>query len=58
MVANLLVHLEHVDTGLLKDGAHQLVTYDLTLVAGVLKLVRLDVLPELLDYLGPRKLRI
>lgn len=51
-----LVHLEHVDLGLLEHGRHLFVAEDLALVLWVLQLVALDVLPELLDDLGAREL--
>lgn len=56
MAANQLVHLEHVDRVLLKHLAHPVVTDNLALVAGILQVVRLDVLPELLDNLGSGQL--
>ena len=46
-----LVHLEHVDLGLLEHGRHLVVAEDLALVLWVLELVALDVFPELLDDL-------
>lgn len=51
MASDQLVHLEHVDLGLLEDGRHLFVAEDLALVLWVLQLVALDVLPELLDDL-------
>lgn len=51
MVSNFLVHLEHVNLGLLKHSHHLLVASDLALVARVLQVVSLDMLPELLDNL-------
>lgn len=56
MVANQLVHLEHVDRVLLEHFAHSIVTDNLAFVAGVLQIVRLDVFPELLDNLGSGQL--
>lgn len=56
MVANELVHLKHVDLGHLEDSLHSFVTENLTLVVGVLELVRLYVCPQLLDNLGAREL--
>lgn len=52
LVPEELVHGEHVDFILLEDGVELVVTEDLALVAGVLEAVTLDVVPELLDYLG------
>lgn len=54
MTANVLVHLEHVNSWLLENGLHLCVAYDLTTVAGVLELIGLDVLPKFLDDLGSR----
>lgn len=54
MVANQLVHLEHVDGTLLEDCLHPLVTAYLSFVAWLLQVVCLDVLPQLLDDLGSR----
>lgn len=51
VVADQLVHLEHVDGALLEDGLHAVVTAYLALVGGVLQVVGLDVLPQLLDDL-------
>lgn len=52
MIADQLVHGEHVDGILLKYFAHLLVTDNLALVARVLKIMLLNMLPQLLDYLG------
>lgn len=52
VVADQLVHGEHVDGILLKYFAHLLVTDNLALVARVLEIMLLDVFPELLDNLG------
>lgn len=51
-----LGHGKHVYAVLLEDSAHRIVTSDLASVVWVLQLVSADVLPELLDRLGPRKL--
>lgn len=51
MVANLLVHLEHVDPGLLKYSLHLGVAQNLALIARILQVIGLDVLPKLLDNL-------
>lgn len=56
MASNLLVHPEHVDASLLENSLHLLVAENLALVLGVLKIVGLDVFPELLDNLRARKL--
>lgn len=56
VASNLLVHPEHVDASLLEYSLHLLVADDLALVLGVLKIVGLDVLPELLNDLRARKL--
>jgi len=53
MVADDLVHLEHVHPGLLEDGLHLVVAADLPLVFGILKIVALDMFPELLHHLWP-----
>lgn len=45
MASNILVHPEHVNLGLLEHGHHLLVTADLALVFGILKIIGLDVLP-------------
>lgn len=45
VVAHELVHLEHVHLCLFKHGIHLVVAEDLSLVAGVLELVGLDMLP-------------
>lgn len=45
MVAHQFVHLEHVHLCLLEHGIHLFVAKDLSLVAGVLELVGLDMLP-------------
>lgn len=58
MIANQLVHLEHVDGVLLEDLAHPIVADNLALVAGVLQVVGLDVLPELFDNLRSGQLDI
>lgn len=51
LVAKELVHLKHVNRTLLEYGLKLIVAEDLSLVARILELVRLDVLPELLDNL-------
>jgi hypothetical protein len=56
MASNILVHPEHVDPGLLEHGLHFLIAEDLALVLGILKIVGLDVLPQLLDDLRAGKL--
>lgn len=56
MASNFLVHPEHVDASLLEYSLHLLVAQDLALVLGILKIVGLDVLPELLDDLRAREL--
>lgn len=49
VVANLLVHAEHIDLGLFEDGLHLFVTTDLSFVVGVLEVIGLYVLPQTLD---------
>ena len=56
VLAELLVHLEHVDPVDLEYRAELVVADDLLLVLGILHVVRLDVIPELLDDLRPRQL--
>jgi hypothetical protein len=51
VVSQELVHLEHVDPGLLEDRLHLVVAHDLALVGRVLQLVQLNVRPQLLDDL-------
>ena len=53
----MLVHLEHVNLGLLKDGHHLFIANDLSFILGVLQVIGLDVFPKLLDDLGARELR-
>lgn len=57
MIANILVHLEHVDSGLLEYSEHFRVAKDLSLIGGILEVVGFDMLPETLDDLRARKLR-
>jgi hypothetical protein len=45
MVSDKLVHLEHVDLGLLEHRLHRVVAANLALVLRVLELVALDVDP-------------
>lgn len=52
VAANVLVHLKHGDAARFEDGVQLVVAHDLSLVGGVLQLVRLDVFPELTHYLG------
>ena len=56
VLAELLVHLKHVDPVDLEYRAELVVADDLLLVLGILHVVRLDVIPELLDDLRPRQL--
>lgn len=56
MAAEQLVHLKHVDAAALKHRVHLVVADNLSLVAGILKLVGLDVFPELFDHLRPGQL--
>jgi hypothetical protein len=58
MIANDLIHLEHVHLRLLENSMHFVVASDLSLILWVLKVIRLDVLPQLLDYLWSRHLEI
>lgn len=53
VIANLLVHLEHVYPGLFEDGVHLLVAADLALVVGILEVIGLYVFPETLDHTRP-----
>lgn len=52
MVADLLVHTEHVNLGLLEDGLHLLIAKNLSPVVWILEVVGLDVCPEALDNPG------
>ena len=54
-LAEFFVHLEHVDSVTLEDGAECSIAHDFALVRWVLHIVRLDVIPEKLDYLRARK---
>jgi hypothetical protein len=56
MIANLLVHLKHVNSGLFKHSVHLFVAANLALVIGVLQVIAFDVLPKLLDDLWARQL--
>ena len=56
VLAELLVHLKHVDPVDLEYRAELVVADDLLLVLGILHVVRLDVIPELLDDLRARQL--
>lgn len=49
-------HSEHVDSILLEDSTHSIVASDLAAIAGVLKLVLANILPNFFDSLGSRKL--
>lgn len=51
-----LGHGEHVDPILFEDGAHGIVTADLSAIARVLQVVVPDVLPDLLHRLRSRQL--
>ena len=51
-----LGHGEHVDPVLFEDGAHGVVTTDLSAIAGILQVVGTDVLPDLLHGLRSRQL--
>jgi hypothetical protein len=57
MVTNLLVHLEHVDFGLLEHSLHLGVAQNLSFICRVLEIVGLDVFPKSLDNLGAGKLQ-
>jgi hypothetical protein len=52
MVADLLVHAEHVNLRLLEDGLHLLIAKNLSPVVWILEVVGLDVCPETLDNSG------
>lgn len=56
VLAQDLVHGEHVHLVLLEHGAHGLVADDLSLVVGILKVVFTDVLPDMFDALRPGQL--
>lgn len=56
VVADQLVHLEHVHLGLLEYSLHLVVASYLALVAGVLEVIALDMLPQLLHNLRSRQL--
>lgn len=56
LVPQQLVHGEHVNLLLLEDSLEFGVADDLTLVVGILKVLLLDVVPELLDHLRTREL--
>lgn len=49
-------HSEHVDSILLEDSTHSIVASNLAAIAGVLKLVLANILPNFFDSLGSRKL--
>lgn len=51
-----LGHGKHVNSVLLEDSAHRFVTSDLAAVGRVLQLILTNVLPDLLNCLGARKL--
>lgn len=51
-----LVHREHVNAVLFKDGTHSIVTSDLPLVCRILEITFFDVLPDFLDRLWTREL--
>lgn len=51
-----LGHREHMDSVLLEDSAHRLITSDLAAVGRVLQLVLANVLPNFLNCLRARKL--
>jgi hypothetical protein len=56
MTANVFVHAEHVDLGLLEDCLHLFVAPNLAFVTGVLKIIGLDVFPKALDDAWSRQL--
>lgn len=56
VVADQLVHLEHVDLVLFEHSLHHVVAKNLALVIRVLEIVGLDMLPQLLDDLRAGKL--
>lgn len=58
MVANLLVHLEHVNPGLLENSLHFGVAANLSFVGRILKIVGFDMFPESLDNLRARELHL
>lgn len=51
LAAEELVHREHVDGGLLEHRLHLVVAAYLSLVGGLLQVIRFDVLPQFLDDL-------
>lgn len=54
MFAQYLVHGEHMNLVLLKDGIHLIVAEDLPLVVWILKIQCLNMIPDLLNRLRPR----
>ncbi len=56
MIAEQLVHLEHVHSAPLEYRLHLIITANLSLVGRVLQLVGFDVFPKFLDDVRPREL--
>jgi hypothetical protein len=50
-----LVHGKHVNSVLLEDRVHSIVTSDLTLVTRILQVTLFDISPDLLYCLRPRQ---
>jgi hypothetical protein len=57
MVANFLIHLEHVNSGLLKHSLHLGIAANLPLIRRILEVVGLDMFPKSLDDLRAGELR-
>ena len=57
MVAQELVHGEHVNSILLEDGTEGVVASNLSLVLGILEIMLFEVGPQSLDRLRPRELQ-
>ena len=57
MIAQDLVHGEHVHSILLEDGTEGVVASNLSLVFGILEVMLFEVGPQSLDRLRPRELR-
>lgn len=51
VLSQLFVHFEHIDSVHMKDRLHSVVTDDFSLIFGVLKALRFDIVPYMLDDL-------
>lgn len=58
MVAEEFIHRKHINLVLLEDGVQLFVAQDLSLIAGILQAVSLDVVPDFLDYLWTGELQV